>query len=294
MSQLKHIIIAVLLAAGFSPTANAQSSALHPFEGATHTYRWDGLQGGDDYEFYLTADAGGSVVLDDGTTGQFDFEGNQKGKIGAGESSAAIPIRWNTGASASAYYLWFKVTAPGGCSNYRYVGIQPQLNGFDLLSENIPVDNTISCPAVASTDGFNPLATDYDAGTTLLKFIVRRVNGTDNKLTAQSNDTHDWFFEPVLEVDPVHNPGISIVSIVGVNSGKLTADAGKLYTVNGTDNEVTVTVAVKNVPGVSQEVKLTIKNQGESRTNLPDSDASNDVVKHRIEVMPVIEGLQGI
>lgn len=283
MVHFKHIIIAVLLAAGFSLTANAQSSALHPFDGATHTYLWDGLQSGVDYEFYLTADASGSVVLDDGLNAQFDFLGNRTGKVGAGEFTASVPIRWNIGASVSTYYLWFKVTAPGGCSNFRYVGISPQLNRFDLLSENIPVDNTMSCPAVALTDGFNPLAASYDAGTTTLKFIVRRENGT-----------YDWFFEPVLEVDPAYNLAISIVSIVGVNSGTLTADDGKLFTVNGTDNEVTVTVAIQNVPGVSQDVKLSIKNQGESRTNLPDSDASNDVVEHRIEVMPLIEGLQGV
>jgi hypothetical protein len=294
MSQLKNIIIAVLLAAGFSPTAKAQSSALHPFEGATHTYQWNGLQGGDDYEFYLTADASGSVVLDDGANGQFDFIGNRAGKIGAGESSASVPIRWNNGASSSAYYLWFKVTAAGGCSNYRYVGIQPQLNRFDLMSENIPIDNTISCPAVASTDGFNPLASAYDAGTTTLKFIVRRVNGTDNKLTVQTGDTYDWSFQPFLSVDPAFSQGISIVSIVGVNSGKLVADVNNLYSVTGTDNEVTVTVAVKNVPGTSQDVKLMIKNQGESRTNLPDSNSANDSVKHRIEVLPVIESLQGV
>jgi hypothetical protein len=294
MNHIKYIIIAVLLAVGFSPTAQAQSSALHPFEGATHTYQWNGLQSGDDYEFYLTADAGGNVILDDGANAQFDFLSNRVGKVGVGVSSASVPIRWNTGASASAYYLWFKVSAPGGCSNKTFVGITPQMNHFDLLSENIPVDNTVSCPAVAPSDGFNPMASAYDAGTTTLKFIVRRVNGTDNKLTVQTGDTYAWSFEPVLTVDPVLNTGISIVSIVGVNSGKLVADANRLYTVKGTDNEVTVTVAVKNVPGTSQEVKLMIKNQIENQSKLLDSNPGNDTVKHRIEVLPVINSLQGV
>jgi len=292
MTQIKPIIMLVLLAAGFSPTANAQSTARQPYEGSLHAYTCNGISVGAGYDFYITANADGSGRYDDGLTSEFDII-NAKGVVG-NDGLATTHIQWNTGASLHIYYVWLEAIDVGGCSNRINIQISPQLNRFDLVSENIPVDNTMSCPAVASTDGFNPLATDYDAGTTTLKFIVRRVNGTDNKLTTQSNDTHDWFFEPVLEVDPVHNPGISIVSIVGVNSGKLTADAGKLYTVNGTDHEVTVTVAVKNVPGVSQEVKMTIKNQGESRTNLPDSDASNDVVKHRIEVMPVIEGLQGV
>ena len=63
---------------------------------------------------------------------------------------------------------------------------------------------------------------------------------------------------------------------------------------NGTDKEVTVTVAVKNVPGAMQDVKLLIKNQIESNTNLPDSNSANDTVNHRIEVMPIIEGLNGV
>jgi hypothetical protein len=294
MAHFKHIIISVLWIAGLSLAVHSQSTALAPFEGATHTYQWSGLQSGLNYEFYFTTDASGSVVLDDIATGEFDFNLSPAGTIEAGSSTVSVPIQWHKGASLHLYYLWLKVSNPDGCSNCRYVGIQPQLNRFDLLSENIPVDNTVSCPAVASTDGFNPLAPAYDAGTTTLKFIVRRVNGTDNKLTAQTGDTYNWSFQPVLSVDPAFIQGISIVSIIGVNSGKLVPDVNNLYSVTGTDNEVTVTVAVKNVPGTSQDVKLMIKNQGESRTNLPDSNLANDSVKHRIEVMPVIESLQGV
>lgn len=294
MTHLKNIILSVFGFAGLGLAAHAQSSALTPFEGATHTYQWNGLQSGDGYRFYLTADATGNAVLDDIATVEFDFILSPTGTIGAGLSTALVPIQWNKGASLHSYYLWFEVSSQNGCSNKTFVRISPQINQFDLLSENIPVDNTVSCPAVASTDGFNPLAPVYDAGTTTLKFIVRRVNGTDNKLTAQVGDTYDWRFEPVLSVDPVTNTGISIVSVVGVNSGNLVPDSNRLYTVNGTDNEVTVTVAVKNVPGTSQDIQLMIKNQGEIRTNLPDSQNSNDTVKHRIEVMPLIEDLNGV
>jgi len=292
MCQLKHIIILVLLAAGFSPTARAQSTARQPYEGALHAYTCNGISRGADYQFYITANADGSGYYDDGLTGEFDII-NAKGKVG-GDGLASTQIQWNKGASSHIYYVWMDASISGGCVNQINIQITPQINMFDLLSENIPVDNTMSCPAVASTDGFNPLAPAYDAGTTMLKFIVRRVNGTDNKSTVQTGDTYDWSFQPVLSVDPAFNQGISIVSIVGVNSGKLVADVNNLYSVTGTDNEVTVTVAVKNVPGTSQDVKLMIKNQGESRTNLPDGNSANDTVKHRIEVMPLIESLQGV
>jgi len=292
MSQLKHIIILVLLAAGFSPTAKAQSTARRPYEGAKHVYTCNGISAGALYNFYITANADGSGYYDDGLTGEFDII-NAKGKVG-GDGLASTQIQWNAGASLHIYYVWLEATDNGGCSNKINIQITPQTNKFDLLSENIPVDNTMSCPAVASTDGFNPLASAYDAGTTTLKFIVRRVNGTDNKLTAQAGDTYDWSFQPVLSVDPAFSQGISIVSIVGVHSGKLVADVNNLYSVAGTDDEVTVTVAVKNVPGTSQDVKLTIQNQSESRSNLLDSNSANDTVKHRIEVLPVIDSLQGV
>ncbi|BBE17676.1 hypothetical protein AQPE_1833 [Aquipluma nitroreducens] len=244
------------------------------------------------YNFYITANADGSGYYDDGLTGEFDII-NAKGKVGV-DGLASTKIQWNSGASAHIYYVWLEATDNGGCTNRINIQITPQINKFDLLSENIPVDNTMSCPAVASTDGFNPLASAYDAGTTTLKFIVRRLNGTDNKQTALAGDTYDWSFQPVLSVNPAYNTGISIVSIVGVNSGKLTSDVNNLYLVKGTDSEVTVTVAVKNVPGVSQDVKLSIKNQSESRSNLLDSNSSNDSVQHRIEVLPVIDSLQGV
>jgi hypothetical protein len=293
MSQFKHIIISVLLLLAFGQAAQAQSTARQPFEGAMHTYAWNGVSVGAGYDFYITANADGSGRYDDGLTGEFDII-SAKGIVGS-DGLASTPIQWNSGASAHIYYVWLEATdSQGGCSNRINIQISPQINKFDLMSENIPVDNTTSCPAVASTDGFNPLAPAYDAGSTTLKFIVRRINGTDNKLTAQAGDTYNWSFEPVLSVDPSLNTGISIVSIVGVNSGRLVADANSLYTVNGTDQEVTVTVAVKNVPGALQDIKLMIKNQLENNTNLPDSNLANDTVNHRIEVMPIIEGLNGV
>ncbi len=291
MYNFKHIIMLVLLAAGFSPAARAQSTARQPYEGAMHAYICNGITAGADFEFYLTANADGSGRYDDGLTGEFDII-NSKGVIGS-DGTASTQVQWNNGASGHIYYLWLEASI-SGCSNRISIQIAPQINRFDLLSENVPADNTVSCPAVAASDGFNPMASAYDAGTTTLRFIVRRVNGTDNKLTASTGDTYDWFFEPVLSVDPATKSAISIISIVGAKSGTLTANANGLISVNGADNEVTVTVSVQNIPGTSQDVKLSIRNQGEMKTNLPDSNASNDTVKHRIEVLPVIDGLQGV
>jgi hypothetical protein len=157
----------------------------------------------------------------------------------------------------------------------------PQFSGFDLLSENIPVDNTQSCPATTALDGFNPLAGEYNAGTTLINFKVRREGGTLG-----------WMFEPVVTINPEWNIDVAVVSVTAPNAGVLTADASKSYTVPAIDNEVIVAVAVRNYEGTEQVITLEVRNQQEEQTLLGDSNPSNDKVQHRITVIPVISDLE--
>lgn len=288
MSHSKHIIVTLLLLT-FGFAANAQSSARYPYEGATHTYQWNGMVPGTGYEFYITAHADGTGLYDDGSTGEFDFLTSPTGTIGAGESAASIQIGWNSGASLNIYYVWIQATGTNGCSNYRYVEVVPQVNAFDLLSENVPMDNTESCPATDSDDGFNPVQPGYFAGATTLEFLVKRVNGT--------GDTYNWSFIPTLEVDPGMGLTSSIESITfkdGAVSTEITPDIDGRYTVNGLYNEVTVTVLVENGPGYDRDVTLAVTQQSEERTNLSDSEPSNDEVTHTILVMPIIDGMGGI
>lgn len=284
MTQFKHIIVFVLILTAFGLNVKAQSTALRPYEGATHTYTWNGLQEGVDYQFYVAADASGSVIYDDGTTGEFDFLNNSaSGTVGTGESTASAQIVWNNGASTHAYYLWFKVTGSSGCSNYRYVEVLPQVNNFDLMSENIPVSNTRSCPSINPSDGFNPLASSHEAGYTNLEFLVKKENSNRN-----------WSFIPTLAVNPDLTLGKYIISVSGTNSGIITPDSDNRYTVFAADSDVTVNVSIENAPGYTRNVTLEITGQREEQTNLPDSDPSNDKVNHTIEVIPVIGGMGGV
>lgn len=282
MAHFKHIIVIVLLLFAFGFSAKAQSTALHPYEGATHTYTFSGLAEGLDYDFYITANADGTGLYDDSATGEFDFLTGTTGAVGAG-GDAAVQIGWNTGASLNVYYLWIELTIPGGCSNRRYIEVVPQVNQFDLLSENIPATNTKSCPSTNTSDGFNPTASAYDAGFTTLQFLVKREYGT-----------RDWSFIPVLSVNPDMSLGKVIISVMGTNSGNITADTDSRYTVNGLDSEVVVAVSIENAPGYNRDVTLQVTQQRESITNLPDSNPSNDDVVHTIEVMPLINGMGGI
>jgi hypothetical protein len=283
MTQLKHIIVFVLMLTVFGLAAKAQSTALRPYEGATHNYTVNGLAEGLDYAFYVTANADGNGLYDDGATGEFDFKTVPTGTIGVGENAASVDIGWNIGASLHIYYVWLEVTIPGGCSNKIHLEVAPQVNDFDLLSENIPVTNTRSCPSINTADGFNPLASNYEAGYTTLEFLVKKEYSNRN-----------WSFIPSLAVDPDLTLGKYIISVSGTNSGVIIPDSESRYSVLASDNDVKVTVSIENAPGYTRDVTLQITGQREEQTNLPDGDPSNDNVTHTIEVIPVIGGMGGV
>ncbi|MDA3815841.1 MAG: hypothetical protein PF486_00565 [Prolixibacteraceae bacterium] len=261
----------------------AQSTPIHPYEGATHNYVVNGLTSGTNFLFYVSAHENGSEVLDDGAVFEFDFLDSHEGVVPEGESTASLPVLWNNGASQYIYYLWIELSNPGGCATRRGLKILPQPNRFDLLSENIPVDNTESCPAISKADGFNPMADEYSAGTSTVKFKVRREGGN-----------RAWSFEPIALVEPDWNVDVAVVSIVAVNAGVIDADESNIYTVLATDDEVIVTVAVRNFEGTEQIVSMKVKNQQEENTMLSDSNHENDNVQHHITVMPVIMELEEI
>nr|MBP7509676.1 hypothetical protein [Prolixibacteraceae bacterium] len=95
-------------------------------------------------------------------------------------------------------------------------------------------------------------------------------------------------------IDPSWNLDVAILSVTDVNAGQLVADASNLYTVPSSDDEVIVTLQVRNYEGTEQIVSLEVRNQKEEQTLLNDSDNTNDKVQHRITVMPVISDLEEI
>lgn len=281
-------------------TVQAQSTALTPAEGATHTYRWSDLMPGDSYEFYMTADASGSTVLDAAAVAEFDFIGSPTGTIGSSETSAAVSVLWNNGAAANIYYLWFKITAAGsGCSNMAYVRITPQANLFDVLAQNNPEGNTESCPNIESANGFNPVADGRrDDGITLLQFKVKRENGTDNPLTPAVGDTYNWSFTASLSSVPDWANNLAIESVQGAGGTIGFTDNGDgSYAVNsvpGTIDEVIVTVRLNNLQGGQQEITMQISNMIEDSTSLGDSNNANDSATHTIKPLPAIGTMNGI
>jgi len=281
MTQFQAIIVLLTATCAFVVAAKAQSLPTSPYEGAIHTYTVNGLTPGNGYSFFMASQADGTGLLEDGSTFEFDFLGKTSGTIALGESSASVSVQWNNGAAQHLYYLAFTVSNPEGCSVSRYLIVTPQPNAFDLLSENIPVDNTESCPATTEADGFNAHAGEYSAGNTTLQFKIRREGGN-----------RDWSFEPTLGIDPSWNLEASIVSITDGATTMLVPDNSGRYTVPSQYSEVMVTVMVKNYAGTEQVVTLGIQNQREEKTMLADSNPSNDQVQHRITVLPVISDLE--
>jgi hypothetical protein len=281
MSHIKTLFWIVVVLCALHLRVDAQSVPSHPYEGATHTYVVNGLTPGTVYAFHISSTEDGVGILNDGTTQEFDFLGEANGTVATGQSTASLPVTWNNGAAQHLYYLWIVLNTPGGCSTSRYLIITPQVNIFDLLSENIPTDNTESCPATASTDGFNPLASEYQAGNTMLQFKVRR-----------EGSKRGWMFEPSITIKPEWNLDVAIVSVKSNKGCAYVADASKLYTVPASEDEVIVSVVVKNFEGTEQVVTLEIINQKEEKTLLNDSNPENDKVHHHITVMPVISDLE--
>jgi hypothetical protein len=283
MTLLKKKIEILVVFCVLALWAGAQSTPTHPYEGATHTYVLNGLSPGVEYVFFMTSHADGNEVLDERATLEFDFLTCPEGTVKTGERKAELPVKWYHGASMRAFYLWVTLIPKSGCSTSRCIEILPQPNAFDLISENIPVDNTESCPAITKADGFNPLADEYSAGTSTVKFKVRREGGN-----------RDWSFEPNVFIDPTWNVDVAIVHMVAVNAGVIESDESGIYTVPATDDEVIVTIAVRNYEDTEQIVSLVIKKQQEAKTLLGDSNHNNDHVRHRITVMPMIPNLEEI
>lgn len=283
MTLLKKKILVFGMFCVLALWAGAQSTPIRPYEGAKHTYVLNGLSPGVEYAFFMSSNVDGSEVLDERTTPEFDFLTCPRGKVKSGEHVAELSVKWHYGASMRAFYLGVTLTPPSGCSTSRFIQIMPQPNRFDLISENIPIDNTESCPSITKADGFNPLADEYSAGTSTVKFKVRREGGN-----------RDWSFEPNVFIDPTWNVDVAIVHMVAVNAGVIESDESGIFTVPATDDEVIVTIAVRNYEDTEQIVSLVIKKQKEANTLLGDSNHKNDHVRHRITVMPMIMDLEEI
>ena len=252
MKLFKHTITTLLLLISYGFSAQAQGTALQPFEGAIHTYLWDGLQEGVEYEFYVTADAGGNSVFDDGVTEEFDFLTTADGTVTEGNSAASAQVQWNPGAALKNYFLWIKITGTSGCSNYRFVEILPQPNnrsiGFDVVASNecfSPGGNGFELPVSFLGNEGEPLAQN--------QFPVNvefAVNGTVYQQIMQSGADNLQIENTMVAANPAQDTQV-IVEITGAT------DAHSAEIFPGEDNS-THTRTIFAIPEIefTQRLKL--------------------------------------
>lgn len=264
MNLVKYTIITLLLLISFGFSAQAQGTALQPFEGATHTYMWDGLQEGVEYEFYVTADAGGNSVFDDGVTKEFDFLTTANGTVNGGNSAASAQVHWNPGAALTSYFLWIKITGTSGCSNYRFVEILPQ-----------PNNRSIGFDVVASNECFSPGGNEFELPVSFLgndgellaqnQFPINvdfTVNGTAYQQNMQSADENLQIESAMFAADPAQDTQV-LVEITGAT------DAHSAQLFPGEENSThTRTIFAIPVIEFTQQLKLQKKLNEETTAHI--------------------------
>lgn len=304
---MKRIAILMILCigfVGFSTKSFAQSStALKPFAGAKHMYKFSGITNGLDYEFYVTTDPKGTertgLITNYGT---IENDANNDGVatftelggvVSGGEVS--VNITWDATAATKygvggdvqeGVYLFLKVYDESDaniCENYRAVKIIPVVNDFSVTLADL---GDPSCPDLDFDQGFQPIIVDdegnnttaHSNGTSTIQFEVSRVNTTNN-----------WNFTFDIAATNAGNFSYSVNSVTGNQSGTLIdIDAGTITT-----ETVTIEIVFDNQPGQSPEFDITLKTAKDLKTLISPLTLPA-VEKHTVKVMPSIGGFTGI
>ena len=295
MKRLISLIIVCVTLLGASNIASAQSTAIAPYDGARHTYTFDGITNGLDYEFYVSTDPNGiakaGLITDFGVLdGDANSDGvathTELGGVVAG-NQVSVDITWaadaaskygTSGSVQPGVYLFVRVfddSDAAVCENYKAVMITPTTNAFNVTLADAVASP--SCPDL--NNGFNPLHDAYNAGKTTLTFEIDR--------TGSSND---WTFD--FDITQVGS-GAYTYSVEGG-----TAVAG---TIGGTTNvavnnyasdNATIVIIVDNVQNETPVFTLEIKNAQDDVTSVTPVALPGSVA-HTINSMPAIGNFIG-
>lgn len=285
------MMIALVIVAG---SAMAQSSAVSPYAGAKHNYKWGGIgtANSETFQFYITSDASGAtrvadqsnyVMAANGTTGTFvqtDGSENFNGTVpGGGEVD--VDITWDAGLAASTqFYLWLRIDDNKSCYNTKKVLITIQLNNLNFtIAQLTATTNWATSDALAVDDSTIPEEcldestitsgdgnSGYNAGTTTLYYKIKRVGGSVNT----------WDLDLALTANPAYTYSITVNdgSSNLINNAPGTANVAgtthNLSNVGASVNALLVTVVLVNDPSVTSNSTLaaTISNGHEDGTNV--------------------------
>ncbi|MCY1635869.1 hypothetical protein [Marinifilum sp. D737] len=283
---MKRILLSLIVCLGFMSFANqtfAQSSAVKPYAGATHTYTFNNVEANAAYEFYVTESSTYSatpVKLSDFGV----FIGNASSSIGATEGAASIQITWDADAytnyGVNGVYLFLNVTADGsscGVGNYKAVHIMPQANDFNVAvaAAALPTcADLTNLQPVVNTDVSNLTDyTHYEAGTTSMTFTITRESSTNQWSGAYTVSCDNATVPFTIDATP---------AATGDKTGSISGETG---------DSVTVTVIMKNTPGTNPTFTLTMTSASDDVTGLDDLTLGSDT--HMINLMPKIGDFVG-
>lgn len=295
---MKKLLLSLVVCLGivsFASQTMAQSSALAPFDGATHTYTFNGITDGLDYEFYISTNPNGiaqaglitdfGILVGDSNTDGLATNAELGGVVAS--NSVSVNITWaldaasKYGASGSVQtgvYLFVRVFDDSDatvCENYKAVMITPVTNAF-----SVTLADAIASPSCPDLDnGFNPLESAYAAGKTTLTFEIDRAGSSNN-----------WTFD--FDITQV-GTGAYTYSVEGASAVSGTTGGTTNVAVNNyTADNATIVIVVDNMTNETPVFTLEVKNAEDDVTKvipvtLPAS------IAHTINTMPAIGGFIG-
>ena len=290
---MKRLILLMFVCIGFigaSQSSFAQSTALAPYDGATHTYKFKGIAQDREFQFYLSPAANNI----DASSGESDFGTFVTSATGTVDASgeAVVQIKWAANASSlygasgtkgTQIYLYVKVyESTGGsgiCENYKAVKIVPVSNSFSIALAD--QGTSPSCPDL--TDGFNPLVAptdEYNAGKTTLSFEVTR-SGSANDWSLGFDITHVGTGAFTYSIDGGTATNGTVGGTTNVNVATISA------------NNTIIQIVVDNVPGETPKFTITPTGAQDLVTLISPLTLPSAVV-HDINEMPVIGDFEGI
>ncbi|MDQ2179490.1 hypothetical protein [Marinifilum sp. D714] len=292
---MKRLILLTMFCIGFvgiSLNSYAQSTAVKPYNGAKHKYKFQNVQVGAQYEFYVS-----SSFVNNGADSKVSTYGTMKNGDGSAlptfpvsvpaGGEVSVQIEWAADANtthSAGVYLFLHVTGANvnGCSpeNFKAVFIQPQANDFNLAI----ADAAVKDPDCADLTNLQPVINkgdilvndDYDPGYTILSFDVTR--------TKSSNAWSATYKVSCNDSDVKFAIGTTDTPATGEKNGSISGE---------TANTHTIQIKVPNVPGKNPTFTVTLLTGTDDKTGVTDLDLSGEVADHTINVMPTIGNFVG-
>jgi len=305
MKNIYKILIALVVLVSSVELTKAQSHYLTPWPGATHTYNFADVAGGNVTNWWVATSTDGLTKAVHGTDYTFvtaGYDGTDDRLEGIGVAS--VQLTWGASVSPGTdYYVFLEVKDASGCINLKAGKVTIVNTVFNALALDvttatgnaygtIPSGDPSLLASTCPDDVVSPVSNDggYDIGSTQLVFRVER-----------ENSMNGWQFEYELSEDADKAFAVTNVTVKDPADALIVSqDNTKTGVVTGiasVNNYVVVYVTVTNQQDVVLDLDfdlLTAGNNTKDSAGAIDNGAgADDKAQHQIKPMPVINGFSG-